>query len=297
MKLSKAVLDIRTNWAISDAKRDEGLTTPSDIKRLDDISYGPYGKENLLDIYMLKNVSDVQPTIVNIHGGGWVYGCKEIYQFYCMSLAERGFTVVNINYRLAPETRFPGAVEDINQALTFISEHSKEYFIDSNNLFLIGDSAGGQLVSHYATVYSNKEFASMFDFIVPNITIKAVGLNCGAYDTREMAKPGMDNLFLDYLGFTDKPEIPEDILNRVDALSYMNKDFPPAYIMSAQNDFLKANVEPMYNHLISLGVTCEKKIYGTVEQTEIAHVFEVNIKLPEATKCNDDECNFFKKFV
>ena len=111
MEISKLVQDIRINWAIGDAKRDAGLTTPDDIMRFDDISYGPYGKDNLLDIYVLKDTKTVRPTIVNIHGGGWVYGCKEIYQFYCMRLAERGFTVVNINYRLAPETRFPALRE------------------------------------------------------------------------------------------------------------------------------------------------------------------------------------------
>ena len=109
MKLSKTVQDIRTNWAIADAKRDEGLTTPDEIMRFDNISYGPYGKDNLLDIYVNKNVTGIQPAIVNVHGGGWVYGCKEVYQFYCMSLALKGFTVVNINYRLAPENRFPAA--------------------------------------------------------------------------------------------------------------------------------------------------------------------------------------------
>ena len=103
--LSKIVTDIRTNWAISDRERDEGLTTPEDITRHDDISYGPYGEWNLLDIYHKKDVNTCQPTIVNIHGGGWVYGNKEIYQFYCMSLAQRGYTVVNFNYRLAPENK------------------------------------------------------------------------------------------------------------------------------------------------------------------------------------------------
>ncbi len=80
-----------------------------------------------------------------------------------MSLAQRGFTVVNINYRLAPETRFPGAVEDINQALTFIEKNGDKYFIDKNRLILVGDSAGGQLVSHYATIFTNPEFAKLAD--------------------------------------------------------------------------------------------------------------------------------------
>lgn len=296
MELSAQVKEIRTNWAISDAKRDEGLTTPEDIKRFDNISYGPYGTDNLLDIYVQKTVTNPQPTIVNIHGGGWVYGNKEIYQFYCMSLAQRGFTVVNINYRLAPENRFPKAVEDVNQALSFIEKQGADYYIDKDRLVLVGDSAGAQLTSHYATIYSNPEFAKLFDFAVPNIIIKAVGLNCGAYDGRNMILEGIESTFLEYLDAMETPAS-EEMLNKVDTLKYMTKDFPPAYVMSAVNDFLLDKAEPMYNYLQKLGVPSEMKIYGTKEQEEIAHVFHVNMKLEEAKKCNDDECAFFKKYV
>ncbi len=296
MELSKQVMDIRTNWAIGDAKRDEGLTTPSDIRRFDNISYGPYGIENLLDIYVEKKVSGLQPTIVNIHGGGWVYGSKDIYQFYCMSLAERGFTVVNINYRLAPETRFPGAVEDINRALAFIEEKGRDYFIDKDRLILIGDSAGGQLVSHYATVFTSPEFAGLFDFELPKVTIKAVGLHCGEYDGKKRIEEKNPLFAGEYLGLEGKEASPE-LIEKVDAIKYMTKDFPPAFIMSAENDFLLSGVEPLKKHLESLGVPCEARIYGSKEQKEVAHVFEVNIRLPEATKCNDDACRFYKRFV
>ena len=78
----------------------------------------------------------------------------------------RGFTVVNINYRLAPENKFPAAVEDINMAVKFIEEQGKDYFIDKDRLVMVGDSAGGQLVSHYAAILTNPEFAKLFDFEV-----------------------------------------------------------------------------------------------------------------------------------
>ena len=117
MQISKTVRDIRVNWAIGDRERDKGLATPDEIRRFDDISYGPHGQANMLDVYVRKDAEGLQPTIVNVHGGGWVYGNKEIYQHYCMRLALRGFAVVNINYRLAPENRFPAAVEDINAAM------------------------------------------------------------------------------------------------------------------------------------------------------------------------------------
>ena len=110
--------------AIDDAKRDEGLTTPVDIERFDNIRYGEH-ERNILDVYRPKDQKGKLPLIVSIHGGGWVYGSKEINQFYCMSLAERGFAVVNFSYRLAPEFKHPGT-------FVFLSEIKGLYRICSN---------------------------------------------------------------------------------------------------------------------------------------------------------------------
>ena len=162
--ISEVVRDIRINWKISDDKRDEGLTTPEDIIRFDNISYGPYGDANLLDIYHQKKVTKPQKTIISIHGGGWVYGSKEQYQFYGMRLAQRGFTFVNFNYRLAPEYKYPTALEDINQVFLFIRDHAEEYAIDTNNIFVVGDSAGAQLATQYLIICTNPEYAKHFTF-------------------------------------------------------------------------------------------------------------------------------------
>lgn len=296
MELSQVVQDIRVNWAKADAKRDEGLTTPADIERQDDITYGPHGTDNLLDVYRPKGADGKLPTIVNIHGGGWVYGCKEIYQFYCMSLAQRGFAVVNINYRLAPENRFPAAVEDIHAAMNWIAENGAAYGIDKDRLVMIGDSAGGQLVSHYATILTNSDFAALFGFSAPAVTVKAVGLYCGCYDGREMALNGSDEVFAEYVNTISQAPT-EELLQRLDALSYMTGDFPAAFVMSSMEDFLLPAAEPMARKLESLQVPCELKIYGEKGRPEIGHVFHVNIQLPEATQCNDDACAFFRKYV
>lgn len=294
--LSEAVQKIRTEWAISDAKRDEGLTTPENMTRYDDISYGPYGDYNLLDIYYTKNTVSPKPVIVNIHGGGWVYGSKEIYQFYCMSLAQRGFTVVNFNYRLAPENHYPAALEDINRVFSFLEKEGAKYMADTKNVFVVGDSAGGQLASQYLTIMTNSEYAKLFSFKTPDVTVRGCGLNCGLYDARMCAERGLNECFYEYLGKAITKD-DEALLDSLDVLKYMTKDFPPAYVMSACHDFLLPDAEPMYKHLQKIGVDCELGIYGTKEQEEVAHVFHVNCKLKEAAECNDAECSFFKKYI
>ena len=95
---------VRKSFKEFDDVRDAGLTTPEDIVRFDDICYGEDINWQKLDVYRPKSaVGQVLPVSVSIHGGGWVYGDKERYQYYCMSLAQHGFAVVNYTYRLAPE--------------------------------------------------------------------------------------------------------------------------------------------------------------------------------------------------
>jgi len=101
-KMFEEVTRIRTDWAKGDAERDAGLTVPEGLVRHLDI---PYGEDPMqkLDVYYPEGTEKALPTIISIHGGGWFYGSKELYAHYCTRLAKRGFTVVNFNYRLAPE--------------------------------------------------------------------------------------------------------------------------------------------------------------------------------------------------
>ncbi|MGN0437739.1 MAG: alpha/beta hydrolase [Lachnospiraceae bacterium] len=298
------VKTIRKEWAIGDQKRDEGLTTPEEIKRYDNVLYrekldediGINDKANLLDIYVQKNVSGLQPAIINVHGGAFVYGNKEVYQFYCMQLALKGFTVVNINYRLAPECKFPAALEDINSVLSFIEKNGRDYHIDKNQLILIGDSAGAQMVSHYAAIFTNKEYAKKFSFQLPNVMIKALGLNCGLYNMKKILENDSENMFFVYLG-KNYDVLTSEEKNIIDVWGHMTKDFPPSFVVSAVNDFFLDEAKAMFQHLERLNIPTRIKIYGTKEQKEIGHVFHVNCRLPEARICNEEECTFFKTYI
>ena len=135
----------------------------------------------VLDVYRPKDTEGNLPVIVSVHGGGWVYGDKELYQYYCMSIAQRGFAVVNFTYRLAPEYQFPAPMEDTNSVFAWILDNKDKYGMDVANLFAVGDSAGGQILSLYADICTNAEYAKEYDFQVPEgLKIKAVALNCGS---------------------------------------------------------------------------------------------------------------------
>jgi len=276
----------------SDKKRDAAIPLPEDVTECRNISYGPHGQWNLLDVYYPAGTSRPLPTIVSIHGGGYVYGSKEIYRRYGMDMAKRGFAFVNFNYRLAPKWKFPAPLADTNAVLQWVRANARRYHLDPERIILVGDSAGAQLASQYAAIHTNPEYASLFELNLPKVTIRALGLNCGRYDMVNWMAKKRKGLALDYLG----KEIPADD-PRLDVLGAVTGQYPPAYITTAHNDFLKADAEPMFRFLNSKGVSCGWKCYGSPEQKNVAHVFHVNILLPEAIACNDDAAAFFRKYL
>ena len=282
------------NASRSDRKRDAAIPLPEGVTECRNISYGPHGDWNLLDVYYPKGTDKPLPTIVSIHGGGYVYGSKEIYRRYGMDMARRGFAFVNFNYRLAPKWRFPTPIYDTNAVMAWICANAGRYFLDPNRIILVGDSAGAQLASQYAAIVTNPSYASRFALKVPKITIRALGLNCGMYDMRAQANPPRKGLNLDYLG--KKTDIsPYDPRLRV--LESVTADYPPAYITTACHDFLRECAAPMGEFLTAKGIPCQVKCYGSEEDTSIGHVFHVNIILEEAKLCNDESAEFFRRFL
>ena len=274
----------------SDAKRDEGLTTPPEIERFDDIKYGSDENWQVLDVYRPKALSGKLPVIVSFHGGGWVYGDKKVYQFYCMELAKHGFAVVNYSYRLAPEYRFPAPFEDTNMVFEWVMKNAEQYGFDLDNLFAVGDSAGAMGIALYACICTDKEYAKMYSFNVPEgLKFRGLALNCGIYQTKDA---GIIKSMKDFLEKKDYPAI----LDKFSVVDLVNKDFPPCYIMTSNEDFLREEPKALMESLDKLGVKYRYKLYGD-EEHPLGHVFHCDVKSEFAKQANDDECDFFRELI
>ena len=288
----------RKMCAKSDKKRDKGLKIPADVEYIRNLSYGEHKKYHLLDLCMPKtqehlgvdSVKKKLPVIVSVHGGGYVYGSKEIYQFYAASLAQKGYAVINHNYRLAPEYRFPAPIEDLVSVLNWLVKNSEQYSFDLNKVFLVGDSAGAQIALQYGAIYSNRDYESIMQVTHPAVKIIGLGLCCGSYDLKKRIETeGLKGVLKDYL--TVNPSV---FGEKLDVFEALTDKFPPSFLFSSYGDFLLNECQLMAEVLASKGVCCEYKIYGT-EQT--GHVFHVDMRNEFGTEANSDMISYFNKLI
>jgi acetyl esterase/lipase len=112
-----------------------------------------------LDLYLPKNRSTPKTTLVLFHGGGWVDGQKERNVLFLLPYLAEGWAAVNVEYRMARNSRAPAAVEDCRCALRWLTYHAKDYNLDTSAFVLTGTSAGG----HLALITGMLPANSLFD--------------------------------------------------------------------------------------------------------------------------------------
>ena len=320
--MSKASDMMRAEWSVNDAKRDAGLTTPEDVERFDDIVYGPDPVWNVLDVYRPKNEKGILPAIVPVHGGGWVYGDKQLYQFYTMSLAQRGFAVINFTYGLAPEFKFPSQLADTNRVMEWMFDNAEKYGLDTRNVFMVGDSAGAHLLALYTNICTNPACAASYPFKVPhNFVPTAIALNCGAYrpmDWHEIPENNKDSEEEKSAGNAQESGDKNQVLNtdttvqlmkdllpgsltretlrQIDVTEFMTAAYPPLFVMTAYGDQTVGpeQVKALLSACDAKNIPYTHREYGNAEHP-LYHVFHVAVQEPMGQKCNDDECEFFRK--
>ncbi|QIF02247.1 alpha/beta hydrolase [Roseimicrobium sp. ORNL1] len=146
--------------ATSAPKREPLRSTPPDTIQAElDITYGKTPEQELkLDIYRPKVGGDKMPACVLVHGGGWMKGDKEKFRPLAISLAEKGYVVANIEYRLGDVAKYPAAVQDCNLAVRFVRANASRFGIDPNRIGAWGGSAGGHLVGLMAAAPAHEKY-------------------------------------------------------------------------------------------------------------------------------------------
>ncbi|HZE99970.1 MAG TPA: alpha/beta hydrolase [Planctomycetota bacterium] len=194
------------------------------------------------------------PALLYFHGGGWVLGDLESHDDVCRSLAKRTpAVVVSADYRLAPETRFPGPLDDCEAALTWLVAQAAELGIDRNRVAVGGDSAGGNLAAALALRIRDKGGPPIaFQLLIYPVTDRSVGTE----SYREfssgygLTRANMQWFWDCYLNQTADRDNPEVSPLRAKSL----KGLPPTFLLTACSDVLRDEGEEYGKRLHEAGV-------------------------------------------
>ncbi|HWH28007.1 MAG TPA: alpha/beta hydrolase [Mycobacteriales bacterium] len=135
-----------------------------DVERIVDVRYGEEHGRQRLDVYRRRDRPTGCPTLLQVHGGGWVIGDKrEQGRPLMLHLATRGWVCFAPNYLLSPRATFPDHLVDVKRALAFVREHGQEYGADPGFVVVTGGSAGGHLAAMAALTPNDPQYQPGFE--------------------------------------------------------------------------------------------------------------------------------------
>jgi acetyl esterase len=208
--------------------------------------------------------ADPAPTMMFIHGGGWMYGDLESHDPTCRFLAEQsGVQILAIDYRLAPEHRFPAAVEDCQAAYRWLVDHAAEINADPTRLAVGGDSAGGSLSLSTAVWAAEKGLPLAFQLLIyPGADFVE------RTESRRLFADGFVLTEVFMSGAEDAYFTPDADKAHPDASGLRRVDFPagiaPAHVVTAGYDPLRDEGEALARLLADNGVEVDSKRYPSM---------------------------------
>lgn len=222
-----------------------------------------------LDVYRPANGGPLLPVIIDVHGGGWMYGDKELNKNYCMELASRGFVVFNISYRLVPEVRLQEQLQDVFAAYKWIGLHCGAYGGAVEQICLTGDSAGGHLSALSILVSGDQTMEKELQLTASGIRFCAAGLTSPVVDLQHGVMRQMRPVLLG-------KSVDAPVLRYLDfAQVYTGQALPPVYIVTSKQDFVRSQAARLHD-LLQL-YSAEHQYHDWTGETtkKLPHVFSV----------------------
>ena len=196
----------------------------------------------------------VLPVVAYLHGGGWVMGGLDTYDTPLRALANAsGAVVVGVEYRLAPEHRFPAALDDALAAVRWLADHARELGGDGARLAVAGDSAGGNLAAVAARRLRGEVELRLQALVYP---VTDAGVNTPSYrefaDGHGLSAAGMRRFWNLYLDGAEGGDPDASPLRATDLAGVA-----PAYVITAEEDVLRDEGEAYAAALREAGVPAE----------------------------------------
>ncbi len=227
---------------------------PIAIGRVEDLSIPGPGGEIPIRIYS-DGHGGLRPALVYFHGGGFVFGNLDTHDAVCRALAkESGAVVISVDYRLAPEHKFPAAVEDSLAATLWVVANAERLGIDANRIAVGGDSAGGNLATVIAMRCRDAGgpalAAQVLLYPVTDVSSFDTGSHRDFAEGYFLTRGAMEWFTGHYLASDDQKGHPHVSPLRAPNLSGL----PPALVITAEFDPLRDEGEAYAQRLQQAGV-------------------------------------------
>ena len=220
-------------------------TVQNEFRVIPDITYRQAnGVELKIDVYQSRDQREPAPTFIYYHGGGWVAGSKEANVLRLIPYLEKGWTAVNVQYRLGNVSLAPAAVEDSLCALRWVARNAEQYGFDTARLVVSGNSAGGHLALTTGMIPPEAELdRQCLGSETPKVA--AIVNWYGITDVADLLDGANQKSYaVRWLGAQPNRN---EIAGRVSPLNYIREDLPP--VIS-----IHGNADPVvpYDHAVQL---------------------------------------------
>ena len=273
------VLLVRRAFAAGGAAVARGLEahTPGDVAETLDERYGESDDE-LLDLYRPASSSGALPTLVWVHGGGWVGGSKDELAGYFKLIASHGFTVVGPRYSLAPERRYPTPPRQVMEALRFLQANAERLELDATSIVVGGDSAGAQIAAQVAALVTTPGYSDAVG-VVPAIApdrLRGVVLACGPYDLSLLGTSRLVQAvgwaYSGHRRYRDDP-----VFSTLSVADHVTAAFPPALVTVGNADPLRPHSERLVERLRSQGSEPETLFFPDDYTPALGHEYQFDL--------------------
>lgn len=273
---------------------------PADVVARTDEVYDPASPDGKLDVYHPAAAEGRKlTTVVWVHGGGFVSGRKEDIGNYCRVLAGQGFTVVSVDYTIAPEAEYPTPVLQANAALGWLVRNAGRLPIDPDKLVLAGDSAGSHIVTQLANAITAPDYARKLGLTpaVPPRQLAGLLLHCGVYGMDGMSLDGSFGIFLrtvlrSYFGRNDYLADPR--LEHFTVTRHVTKDFPPVFISAGNADPLLPQSRALAAALKAQGVRVDELFFPADYAPALPHEYQFNLDTAAGRQALDRTVRFLR---
>jgi acetyl esterase/lipase len=208
----------------NEEKTNSAAVPRSKLQVQKDLVFHEVADEEVAADFYRPSGEKVVPLVVMIHGGGWISGDKWNVLDHAKELARNGMAVLAINYRLAPDHRYPAQLEDCRKALAWAAQRASDWSVDCERVGLWGYSAGGQLAAMLATDSPETH------------PVKIRCLVAGGAPSDLTYIPEQSNVLAMVFGGSRK-ELPE-VYKNASPIYRLNANCPPALLFHGTKDLL-----------------------------------------------------------